>query len=128
MLTGWFHRWALMVGMLGGLVWSLYLLYNTPAIGPTGAVVREHFGGSMIALSRLGIHSDVAVYIGLVTFLANLIAVVMLTTLFKLFHVSPNLDHTRPEDYRVDADVEGIDRLDDLLDGVPQRTGVHALR
>jgi SSS family solute:Na+ symporter len=127
MLTGWFHRWALMLGMLAGLGASLYLLYETPKV-VGGQVVGEHFGGSTMALSRLGLDSDVTVYIGLVTLVANLVIVVLFTTLFKLFHVSPNLDHTRPEDYEVDADVEGLDRLTDLLDGVPQRTGAHALR
>lgn len=126
MLTGWFHRWALMTGMLAGLGWSLYLLYETPKV-VAGQVVGEHFGGSTMALSRLGLDSDVTVYIGLVTLLANLVIVVVLTAIFKLFHVSPNLDHTRPEDFEVDADA-GIDRLTDLLDGVPQRTGAHALR
>ena len=127
MMTGWFHRWALMLGMLAGLGWSLYLLYHTPKV-LGGVVVGEHFGGSTMSLSRLGLESDVNVYIGLVTLVANLLAVVLLTALFKLFHVSPNLDHTRPEDYEVDADVEGIDRMTDLLDGMPQRTGAHALR
>jgi hypothetical protein len=33
----------------------------------------------------------------------------------------------RPDDYEVDAD-DGIDRLDDLPDGVPQPPDLHALR
>jgi SSS family solute:Na+ symporter len=128
LMTGWFHRWSLIVGLVTGLAWSIYLLYHTPVLGPGGVVLREHFGGSMISLRRLGFDSDVQVYIGLVTLLANLAIVVLVTAVLKLFHVSPNLDHTRPEDYVVDADVEGIHRLDDLLDGVPQQTGAHALR
>jgi SSS family solute:Na+ symporter len=127
LLTGWFHRWALMLGMLGGLGWSIYLLYHTPQV-MGDVVIKEHFGGSNWALSRWGFDTDVSIYIGLITLVANLVVVVVVTTILKLFHVSPNLDHTRPEDYQVDADVEGIDRLDDLLDGVPQRTGAHALR
>jgi hypothetical protein len=58
----------------------------------------------------------------------NLAVVVLVSAILKLFHVSPNLDHTRPEDYYADADVEGLDRLDHLLDGIPQKTGAHALR
>jgi SSS family solute:Na+ symporter len=126
LLTGWFHRWALMIGMLVGLGWSTYLLYETPKV-VGGQVVGEHFGGSTMPLSRLGLDSDVSVYIGFVTLLANLLIVVVLTALLRLFHISPNLDHTRPEDFEVDADA-GIDGLTDLLDGVPQRTGAHALR
>jgi SSS family solute:Na+ symporter len=126
LMTGWFHRWALMAGLLFGLGWSLYLLYGTPKV-LGGAVVGEHFGGSTMALSRLGVNTDVSVYIGLVTLVANLLIVVVLTAVLRLGHISPNLDHTRRDDYEVDAD-DGIDRLDELLDGLPQRTGVHALR
>jgi len=127
MLTGWFHRWALMIGMLGGLGWSLYLLYETPkVIG--GQVVGEHFGGSTMPLSRLGLDSDVTVYIGFVTLLANLVVVVVLSAILNLLRVSPNVDHTRPEDYEVDIDMEGVDQMSELLDGVPQRTGAHAVR
>ncbi len=126
LMTGWFHRWALMAGVLVGLAWSLYLLYETPKV-VGGAVVGEHFGGSMIALSRLGLGTDVTVYIGLVTLAANLVIVIVLSAVLRLARVSPNVDHTRRDDYEVDAH-DGIDRLDDLLDGLPQRTGAHALR
>jgi SSS family solute:Na+ symporter len=126
LLTGWFHRWALMAGMLFGLGWSLYLLYETPKV-LGGVVVGEHFGGSTMPLARLGLRTDAEVYIGIVTLAANLLIVVVITAVLRLLHVSPNLDHTRPEDYAVDAD-DGIDRLDDLLDGIPRRTSAHALR
>jgi SSS family solute:Na+ symporter len=127
LLTGWFHRWALLAGMLTGVGASLHLLYGTPKV-LGGVVVAQHFGGSTMALSRLGLDTDIEVYIGLVTLAANLLIVVVLTAALKLFHVSPNLDQTRPEDYQVDEG-DGIDRLDDLfIDGVPQRTGSHVLR
>jgi SSS family solute:Na+ symporter len=127
LLTGWFHRFALLVGLLGGLGWSVYLLYETPKV-VGGQVVGEHFGGSTMALSRLGLDSDVTVYIGLVTLAANLVVVVLLSALLNLLRVSPNLDHTRPEDYEVDAEEADIDRMTELLDGVPQRPGGHAVR
>jgi SSS family solute:Na+ symporter len=126
-MTGWFHRWALMIGMLFGLASSMVLLYKTPKVFG-GVVVGQHFGGSTWPLSRFGLHTDLALYTGLITLAANLLIVVVLTAVLKLFHVSPNLDHTRPEDYLVDGDAEGLDRLADLLDGVPNRTGAHALR
>lgn len=128
-MTGWLHRWALMIGMLVGLGTSVVLLYMSPAFNAsTGAVTKEHFGGSSIPLSKLGLDSNISVYIGLITLAVNLLVVVILTAILKMFHVSPNLDHTRPEDYTADADVEGLDRLDQLLDGIPQKTGAHALR
>jgi SSS family solute:Na+ symporter len=110
-MTGWFHRWALMTGMLAGVGFSLFLLYNTPQIS-RGVVVKEHFGGSTWALSKWGIDTNVSIYIGLITLAVNLVIVALLTAIFKLFQVSPNLDHTREEDYTADADIEGLDRLD----------------
>jgi SSS family solute:Na+ symporter len=113
--------------MVVGLGFSLFLLYNTPQIS-RGVVVKQHFGGSMWALSKWGIDTNASVYIGLITLAVNLLIVVVLTAVFKLLRTSPNLDHTQPEDYTADADIEGLDRLDHLLDGIPQRTGAHALR
>jgi solute:Na+ symporter, SSS family len=128
-MTGWFHRWALMIGMIVGLGMSVVLLYYTPQLSPTtGKVIKEHFGGSSWPLEKWGIDTKISVYIGLITMLANLLVVLLVTALLKLFHISPNLDHTRPEDYTADADIEGLDRLDQLLDGIPQKTGAHALR
>jgi hypothetical protein len=79
-------------------------------------------------LERWGIESNVSVYIGLITVVINLAVVLLVSAILNLFHVSPNLDHTRSDDYTADADVEGLDRLDHLLDGTPQKTGAHALR
>ncbi|HEX6969949.1 MAG TPA: sodium:solute symporter, partial [Micromonosporaceae bacterium] len=126
LLTGWFHRWALMFGMLGGLGWSLYLLYGTPRVFG-GVVMAEHFGGVTMPLSRLGLSSEVNVYIGLVTLAANLLVVIVATAILKLVHASPNLDHTRSEDYVLNADVERIDETPDLLE-VARRNAVHAQR
>jgi SSS family solute:Na+ symporter len=128
LLTGWFHRWALMVGIFVGLGTSLYLLYQTPQINTRGVVVKDHFGGSSWPLERWGIESNISVYIGLITVVINLVVVLLVSATLNLFHVSPNLDHTRSDDYTADADVEGLDRLDHLLDGTPQKTGAHALR
>jgi SSS family solute:Na+ symporter len=127
-MTGWFHRWALMIGMVVGLSMSLYMLYNTPQLSPTGQVVKAHWGGSGWPLQKWGFDTKISIYIGLITMLANLLVCVLLTIILKVFRASPNLDHTRPEDYTADADVEGLDRLDQLLDGIPQKTGAHVLR
>jgi SSS family solute:Na+ symporter len=128
LMTGWFHRWGLMLGMIVGLGTSLYLLYQTPQISTRGVLIKQHFGGSSWPLDKWGIDTNISVYIGLITLMINIVVVLVVTTILKLFHVSPNLDHTRPEDYTADTDVEGLDRLDQLLDGIPQKTGAHALR
>ena len=127
-MTGWFHRWALMIGIFVGLAISLWMLYATPELDAKGQVVKAHFGGSVWPLERWGVDTKIQIYIGLITMMINLVVVVLVTGLLKLFHVSPNLDHTRPEDYQADADIEGLDRLDQLLDGIPQKSGAHALR
>ncbi len=72
LLTGWFHRWALMAGMIVGLGTSLYLLYQTPQISTRGVVVKEHFGGSSWPLERWGVDTNISVYIGLITVVVNL--------------------------------------------------------
>ena len=127
-MTGWFHRWALMLGIIVGLAASLWMLWLTPELDAKGAVVKAHFGGSVWPLAKWGYHGTTSIYIGLITMAINLAVVLLVSAILKLFHVSPNLDHTRPEDYTADADIEGLDRLDQLLDGIPQKSGAHALR
>jgi SSS family solute:Na+ symporter len=127
-VTGWFHRWALMAGLVVGLSVSVLMLYLTPQYTLAGTVVKEHFGGSSWPLRQWGIDTDVNVYIGLITVVINFAVVVVLTAALKLFHVSPNLDNTRPEDYTADIGVAGLDRMDFLLDGVPETAGTHSVR
>jgi SSS family solute:Na+ symporter len=126
--TGWFHRAALMAGMLAGLGWGIWMLYQSPSLSPTGHVLQAHFGGSTWALSKLGLHSTSSVYIGLLALLANLVIVVAGTAILRLLRVPAGRDATRPEDYLADADDPSLDRLDHLLDGAPETTGAHALR
>lgn len=127
-MTGWFHRWALMMGILVGLGTSAVLLYDTPLYSATGAIVKPHFGGSVWPLANWGIHTTIGLYIGLITLVVNLVVVVTVTLLLKVLRASPNRDLTRPEEYLADADEEGFDRLDFLLDGARHETGAHSLR
>jgi len=122
------HRWALMLGLLGGLGSSVWLLYITPQYSLTGTLVKAHFGGSTGSLQQFGLDTKISVYIGLITLVLNLATVVVVTAALKLFRVSPNVDLTRPEDYDADDDRDGLDRLDFLLDGTPQRVGAHSHR
>jgi SSS family solute:Na+ symporter len=127
-LTGWFHRWALMLGLLAGLGSSVWLLYLTPQYSLTGVLVKAHFGGSTVPLQLFGLDSKISVYIGLLTLLLNLATVVVVTAALKLLRISPNVDLTRPDDYNADDDRDGLDRLDFLLDGTAQRVGAHTRR
>jgi SSS family solute:Na+ symporter len=127
-LTGWFHRWALMTGLLLGLAVSVLMLYLTPQRTLKGVLVKEHFGGSSWPLRQWGFDTDITIYTGLITVVINLAIALVLTAILRLFHVSPNLDLTRPEDYTADADVDGLDRMDFLVDGVPEAVGTHGVR
>ena len=95
---------------------------------PQYQVVKAHFGGSTWPLSRWGIHTDIGVYIGLITLVVNLVVVGLLTVVLRTLRVSPNVDYTRPEDYLADGDLDGMDRMDFLLDGTPQSAGAHSQR
>ena len=59
--------------------------------------------------------------------MVNLVIVVVGTVALRLLRVPTGIDHTRPEDYIADAD-DAVDRLESLLDDVPQTGGAHALR
>jgi SSS family solute:Na+ symporter len=129
LMTGWFHRGALIAGMLAGLASGLYLLYNTPQYSTDlKSIIRPHFGGSLWSLSRWGIDSKAQVYIGLIALVLNLVIVVIGTAILRLLRVPAGTDYTRPDDYDADADDPSVDRLETLLDGAPQKTGAHALR
>jgi SSS family solute:Na+ symporter len=121
LMTSWFHRWALVAGLGTGLAVGVAMLYRIPQLGPTGAVVKAHFGG---AIDSVG---GVAMYVGLVALAANLIVAAVGTILLRLFRVPVGFDATRPEDYSADADDPMVKRLDDLLDGLPRTmAGTHA--
>ncbi|GGM34166.1 sodium:solute symporter [Dactylosporangium sucinum] len=120
--TGWFHRRALIAGLLAGLAAGVALLWDIPQLSPTGQVVKAHFGGSSWPLGDSGI----TVYAGLLALLVNLVVTVAGTALLRLAGVPGGRDRTQPEDYRADVDDPMVKRLDALLDGLPQ--GAHTAR
>jgi SSS family solute:Na+ symporter len=128
LLTGWFHRWALVGGMLGGLALSFYMLYQIPATDATGKPTAPHFGGANYPLILAHINSPSQIYVGVVTLVFNMAIVVVGTLLLRLVRVPAGTDLTRPSDYETDGDDEALDRLDHLLDGGVAVTGAHALR
>jgi SSS family solute:Na+ symporter len=129
LMTGWFHRGALILGMIAGLGFATYMLYETPQYTPDlTAVVRAHFGGSLWPVAKWGIHSDAQVYIGLIALALNLVIVVVGTLALRALRVPKGIDLTRPEQYTADADDPSLDRLEALLDGPPLEAGAHAVR
>jgi SSS family solute:Na+ symporter len=127
LLTGWFHRWALIVGLLTGLLVGLVQLYQIPQYGLAGKVAQAHFGGSSWPLSRFGVNTAATVYVGLLALAVNVVIVVIATIVLRGIGVGVGVDETRPEDYEADADDPTIERLDGLLDGLPPSSvGAHA--
>ena len=129
LLTGWFHRGALIAGMLVGLSYAGYMWYNTPQYSTDlKSIVRPHFGGQLYPVAKWGFDSKAQVYMGLAALVVNLVVVIVGTAILRLIRVPAGLDHTRPEDYTADADDPSVERLEALLDGTPQKSGAHALR
>src|SRR5690242_10201546 len=70
--TRWMHRGALVAGWVAGMVVGLWMLYEIPKLDPaTKAVVKEHFGGSSFALSKLGLDTKLTIYPGIVSLAVN---------------------------------------------------------
>ncbi|MEU4689525.1 sodium:solute symporter [Actinoplanes sp. NPDC023714] len=111
LLTGWFHRAALITGLIAGLAVGLGMLYAIPGTGGTG-----HFGGSSWQLGN-----GSSVYVGVVALLVNLAVVVALTLLLRAAGNPGGADATSPDDYRADAGDDQLQRLDDLIDGLPRK-------
>ncbi|HTJ35358.1 MAG TPA: sodium:solute symporter family protein [Dactylosporangium sp.] len=121
LMTGWFHRLALIAGMVAGLGLGLVQLYRIPQLGAGGVVVKAHFGGSITTVD------GIPVYVGIVALLVNLAVVVFGTIVLRLLGVRTGRDATRPDDYDADADDPMVKRLETLLDGLPSNpAGVHA--
>lgn len=114
LLTAWFHRAALIAGMIAGLAVGVGMLYGIPKRDGTGRVVAEHFGGSSWPLGDGG-----SVYVGIVALLANLVVAVACTLLMRAARVPEGADATRPDDYLADAGDPYLKRLDELIDGLP---------
>jgi SSS family solute:Na+ symporter len=125
LLTGWFHRWALIAGLLTGLLVGLVQLYQIPQYGLAGKVAQAHFGGSSWPLSHLGLSTSASVYVGVTALVVNLAVVLAGTVALRVFGVPDGRDSTHPADYDADVDDPTINRLDDLLDGSTLPTPTH---
>ena len=105
LFTHWFHRWALIAGWAAGMGVGMLMLYNISKIDPaTGEVVREHFGGSAFALSKVGFDTPTTIYTGFVAILVNLLVTVIATFILRAMKQPEGTDTTRLEDYFADED------------------------
>jgi SSS family solute:Na+ symporter len=117
--TAWLHRYALVAGLVAGMLVGLLMLYQIPRLRPDGTVARAHFGGSAWPLASLGIDGGHAVYVGLLAVAVNLAVAVTLTPVLRLLGSIDGVDRTRRGDYVADEGDPSLHRLAELIDGVP---------
>jgi SSS family solute:Na+ symporter len=101
LFTRWFHRGALVAGLLAGLAAGLVMLYQIP----NPATGKPHFGGSGYALSHFGFDTLATIYVGFVAVLVNVLVAVVATALLRAGNVPDGPDATVPEDYFADRPV-----------------------
>jgi SSS family solute:Na+ symporter len=125
--TRWMHRGALIAGWAVGMVVALWMLYLIPKIDPkTQEVVKEHFGGSSFALSKLGFDTKLTMYPGLVAVLVNVLVVVVITLILRAMKVPEGVDGTAQNDYTAEREDPTVRDLPEPLESSPP--GVSARR
>ncbi|HEY3803551.1 MAG TPA: sodium:solute symporter family protein [Kofleriaceae bacterium] len=92
LFTRWFHKSALIGGLVIGMAAGFTMLYLTP----NATTHRAHFGGSAFKLG------DVSIYAGLLAVALNLAVAAIGTLLARALHVPDGPDATQPDDYFVD--------------------------
>jgi SSS family solute:Na+ symporter len=90
LFTRWFHRWALLAGWLGGMIFGTIAAYNVST--PTAS----HWGGSVDTLFG---HTY---YIGLTAFILNVAITVILTLILRAVRAPEGADETAPDQYTAD--------------------------
>ncbi|HEY6405864.1 MAG TPA: sodium:solute symporter [Ktedonobacteraceae bacterium] len=83
--TNWFHRHALAIGLIGGLIAGTWML------------VTQNFVSSVYVIAIVGIR--IPIYAAVSALIVNLVFCVALTLLFRAVGISAGRDATRPADY-----------------------------
>jgi SSS family solute:Na+ symporter len=91
--TRFFHRWALFLGWLAGIVTGTLMAYAVP----NPAKHQHHFGGSVYSWHYFGLHFKA--YHGLIAFAINLIVVVVASLILKAVRAPKGEDVTDPGDF-----------------------------
>ncbi|MGY1729405.1 monocarboxylate uptake permease MctP [Geodermatophilus sp. SYSU D01062] len=120
--TRWLHRGALVAGWVAGMAAGLLMLYNVPRLAPDGTVLREHFGGSAFALSKLGLDAQSSVYAGFLALLVNLVVTVLVTMALRAAKVDDGVDGTAESDYTAEREDPTFRDLPDPLESAPPGT------
>lgn len=104
--TRWFHRHALFVGWLVGMIYGTYAAYNV------ASPATKHFGGSlanMPVIGKLG-------YIAMSAFVINILVAVIITVILNALKVSNGRDDTIKGDYFADAGDPRVEKHRDMDD------------
>ncbi|MGY1631937.1 monocarboxylate uptake permease MctP [Geodermatophilus sp. SYSU D01186] len=117
--TRWLHRGGLVAGWAAGMAAGLLMLYNIPRLGPDGAIVREHFGGSSFPLAKLGLDTTWSVYAGILALLVNLLVAVLVTLALRAAKVDDGVDGTAETDYTAEREDPTVRDLPDPLASAP---------
>jgi SSS family solute:Na+ symporter len=88
-----FHRWALLLGWLAGIVTGTLMAYAVP----NPAKHQHHFGGSVYSWHYLGLHFKA--YHGLIALVINVLVVVVATAVLSALRAPGGEDRTSPADY-----------------------------
>jgi solute:Na+ symporter, SSS family len=119
LFTRWFHRGGLVAGWFAGMAAGIVMLYNIPRLAPDGSVVREHFGGSSFALTKLGLDAQSSVYAGFLALLANLLVAAVVTLVLRAMKVDDGVDGTAETDYTAEREDPTVRDLPDPLASAP---------
>jgi solute:Na+ symporter, SSS family len=98
------HAYGLLAGLVAGLGYGLYMLYNTP----NAVTGKEHFGGAQYALSHYGLDTKVTLYTGVIALAVNLIVTFLVTALVRGRRLP---DQTEPGDYHLELGDPGVKPL-----------------
>src|SRR2546423_9855050 len=92
-----FHRWALLLGWLAGMVTGTWMAYSVP----NPVKHQAHFGSSVYEWHFFGWHFSA--YIGLIAFCINLAVVAVASLLLGLLRAPKGEDRTAPADFEAVA-------------------------
>jgi SSS family solute:Na+ symporter len=124
--TSWFHRRALIAGLVAGLVSGIFMLYQIPSVGANGKITSHHFGGSSWPLVHLGLATRFAVYAGLAALAVNLAVAAAGTLVCHWRGIASGVDLTDPSDYTADEGDSTVQRMPGLVEGQRSYRARHA--
>lgn len=124
--TNWFHRRALIAGLVTGLASGIFMLYQIPSVGANGKITNRHFGGGSWPLAHLGWDTRLTIYAGVVALTLNLAVVAAGTLACHWRGIPGGTDLTGPSDYTADEDDTAAHRLPELIDGAQPYRARHA--